>query len=279
MRWALPLALGAILALLSPAVSAQQKQDWSQAKTHFKNGERYYNVREYEKALEEYKTAYLMSEQPALLFNMGQCYRFLERYEEAISTYKTFLRVAPDTPLRKDIEGLIIETEALLAKRLAASAPAAPEGAASGPSAPADPVAAVTPEPTEGPKTIAPPGMDRLPAPVRFAYASATAAGIFGLTAGGLAIQQAVASRRLDEAPERDVERILDSYDRAKTFGLLSDGLIGAAVITGAVGYLLSRRPPAEPDAKGGAATAQLRPVLSLTPAPGGAGATLSVRF
>lgn len=89
----------------------------AEARRLFGEAEALYNVGEYEKALELYKQAYLLSQAPALLYNMGQCQRRLGRLSDALDSYRAFLRGEPKTPLRADTEALIAELEATLASR------------------------------------------------------------------------------------------------------------------------------------------------------------------
>jgi tetratricopeptide (TPR) repeat protein len=61
------------------------------AREHLATGNRYYRLREFEKAIEEYKAGALREDAPVFSFNLGQCYRMLGRYEDAIWHYERFL--------------------------------------------------------------------------------------------------------------------------------------------------------------------------------------------
>ena len=108
---ALLFSLG-LISLLAPPLYAQSgkptKADIERAADLFKKAEAYYAVSEYEKALEGYKEAYLLSLQPELIFNVAQCQRQLGRYEDAIKSYRSFLRQSPDTPTREKVETLLL---------------------------------------------------------------------------------------------------------------------------------------------------------------------------
>jgi tetratricopeptide (TPR) repeat protein len=96
------------LFLLSTSVMAQSKEDIQRAAEIFRQAEVQYEIQSYQKALELYKEAYVLSEAPEILFNMGQCYRLLGQTEEARRAYNTFLRnLSADDPLRKDVERLL----------------------------------------------------------------------------------------------------------------------------------------------------------------------------
>jgi len=51
--------------------------DKATARAHYETATRLYDVGEYEKALAEFKAAYVAKDDPAFLFNIGQCYREL----------------------------------------------------------------------------------------------------------------------------------------------------------------------------------------------------------
>jgi tetratricopeptide (TPR) repeat protein len=103
------------LLLIAPLSFAQTDQEMALAAKRFDEGESSYRLQEYDKALEAYKAAYVLSKAPDLIYNIGQCQRLLGKYEEAITSYKTFLREVPDAPTRKNAEGFIKEMERLLA--------------------------------------------------------------------------------------------------------------------------------------------------------------------
>jgi hypothetical protein len=130
------LVLGATFAAAAPARAADEV-----AAAHYKKGRSLYNVSEYKGALEEFKAAYVVHEDPALLYNIAQCHRMLGNHREAITFYKRFLKEEPGAKNRKEIERLIGELEAK-----AGEAPPPAQEAAAPPSA--APPAASAPEPT-----------------------------------------------------------------------------------------------------------------------------------
>jgi tetratricopeptide (TPR) repeat protein len=152
--------LGAATLFLSPLAPIQaqpkgaakglSKEQRERAKKLFDDAEAYYNIGEYDKALSGYREAYLLSKEPALLFNMGQCYRLLGKREEAIKVYRSFIKEAPDSPLRPNVEEIILSLQAELQKgqdpgpqppQSQALSPAEPGGPPPGGPAPAEPVA------------------------------------------------------------------------------------------------------------------------------------------
>src|SRR3954451_20971836 len=91
------------------------------AAAHYKKGRSLYNISEYRAALDEFKQAYVLHEDPAFLYNIAQCHRQLGNHREAITFYKRFLAESPHAPNRREIERLIGELEE--------KAAAAPQGA------------------------------------------------------------------------------------------------------------------------------------------------------
>jgi tetratricopeptide (TPR) repeat protein len=58
---------------------------------HFNRGNAHYKVRDFAKAVEEYKAGELIQAAAIFDYNLGQCYRQLARYEDAIWHYDRFL--------------------------------------------------------------------------------------------------------------------------------------------------------------------------------------------
>jgi tetratricopeptide (TPR) repeat protein len=94
-----------------PVAQAATPEQMQQAAATFEIAEKNYKVGDYEKALEGYKEAYVLSGEADLLFNIGQCQRKLNRNEEAIRSYKNFLQERPNTPIKSDVEAIIRELE------------------------------------------------------------------------------------------------------------------------------------------------------------------------
>jgi hypothetical protein len=132
----------AVLAFATPAIAEED------AAAHYKKGRSLYNVSEYKAALDEFKQAYVLHEDPAFLYNIAQCHRQLGNHREAITFYKRFLKESPQAPNRRDIERMIGDLEVKAAKA---------EEPAKAPPRPAEP-----PAPREETPPPAPP-----PAPVK----------------------------------------------------------------------------------------------------------------
>jgi tetratricopeptide (TPR) repeat protein len=88
-----------------------------QAKDRYEKATRLYDVGKYGEAINEYEQAYLLIEDAALLFNIGQAYRLWDRPEDAIRAYKNYLRRRPEASNRADVEKKIADLERIVDER------------------------------------------------------------------------------------------------------------------------------------------------------------------
>jgi tetratricopeptide (TPR) repeat protein len=171
------------IAQAAPKKSAQKNKEEARERAAelFSQSKAYYNVHEYQRALDGFKEAYILSQEPVLLLNMGQCYRYMGQYQSAITSFQTFLQEDPATPYGENVNSLIEEMKQRL-DALQAPAPIA--------SLPAE-----QPQQPE-PKQLPP---DMLSEPYRvptFLYGATAGAFVLGAGAGGLAV---VISRQEDD--------------------------------------------------------------------------------
>lgn len=103
--------VAALLGLTLSQAAAQPAPPASQPspEERFAEAKARYNVREYEQALAIFKELYLASNEPALLLNMGQCYRQLGQAKEASELLRAYLREAPDSPYREEVERILAQ--------------------------------------------------------------------------------------------------------------------------------------------------------------------------
>ena len=93
-----------------PALCAES--DKTVARAHYETATRLYDLREYSKALDEYKAAYLAKPDPAFLFNIGQCFRKLGNTGSAMDFYQQYLKKTPaEDPNRVQAEARIRDIE------------------------------------------------------------------------------------------------------------------------------------------------------------------------
>lgn len=261
---------GALLFFAGPALGQSPdnipQEDREKAAALFQKAEAYYTVQEFDKALELYKEAYLLSLQPELIFNMAQCYRQMGRYEEALKSYRSFLRQLPDTPLKENVEKLIADTEALLASSREGGSPALPATAPVAPP-PKNPETGSVVVGT-GPTEIAPdpePPKERagLPGSSKLLFGLAAGSGAVGLIVGAQAL--ASADLTLDFETTLEMDQVRFTRSRAVAQAIVSDMFLVGALVSGGFGVLKALK----------AKKARSEPRLTLSPR----GASLSLRF
>ncbi len=133
----LALARGALSVLLAlavafaPLAAHATPADDAKAKALFKEGEKAYNVGDFEGALAKYQEAYQLSPLPGFLFNMAQCYRQLNNFERAAFFYGRFIDTSKPNAPNVELAGkLRSEMEDKQAEKVAAEKKAAEEAAA-----------------------------------------------------------------------------------------------------------------------------------------------------
>jgi tetratricopeptide (TPR) repeat protein len=137
------------------APATPESQDLTRARADYELGTRYWDLGQYDKALDAYRSAYAHRADPALLFNVAQCLRKLRRPSEALDQYRSYLRRAPRSPKRADVERIMKQLE----EEIAAAPPTAPPPVIAAPPlpqpAPSVPVLAVaTLAHDDGPKPL-----------------------------------------------------------------------------------------------------------------------------
>jgi tetratricopeptide (TPR) repeat protein len=98
----MPVLIALLLAAASPDATAQ-------AREHFKSAQLHYSLGEFEDAVKEFREAYRLRQEPAILFNVAQSYRQLGKYSDAYFYYRQYLSQKPDAPNREEVESLIAQ--------------------------------------------------------------------------------------------------------------------------------------------------------------------------
>src|SRR5947209_5640167 len=123
-------ALSLLVCLLVPLASYAQTQRLEKAKDLFAQGKVAYEQGDYEKAYASFKESYLLSHEPALLYNISSALQGLRRPHEAAEALRSFLRLRPDDPEKAAMEERIrtLEEEQKLidAERLNQTPPTPP---------------------------------------------------------------------------------------------------------------------------------------------------------
>ena len=132
------------------------RADAAVARAHFDKGRSYFEVDQYDKAIEEFKAAHVERPDPAFLYNIAECYRRKNEPRDAIVYYRRFLGLAPGKdPSRPMVEKRIADMQTLAE---AQKPDAVPEPApASNPALKPGTPAAPAPDPAASTVLIAPP--------------------------------------------------------------------------------------------------------------------------
>jgi tetratricopeptide (TPR) repeat protein len=93
-----------VLTALLLCVPALAQNRVEKAKHLYGEGKRAYEAGDYQKAYDSFKEAYLLSHEPALLYNVSSALQGLRRPHEAAEALRSFLRLRSDDPERPQIE-------------------------------------------------------------------------------------------------------------------------------------------------------------------------------
>jgi hypothetical protein len=88
-----------------PVVARADRSE--RAKQLYQAGEADYHEGRFQAAYDEFKEAYLVSKQPAFLYDMASALEGLSRPHDAAEALRGYLRARPDAPTRSAIEGRI----------------------------------------------------------------------------------------------------------------------------------------------------------------------------
>jgi tetratricopeptide (TPR) repeat protein len=112
-----------LLALGAQPAGADPAADRAKAAAAFKQGQAYFQRGDYDRAIPEYETAFELSKEPSLVFNIALCHNRSNRPEQALAAYKRYLELAPDGNVadeaREEVARLTPIVEKLQADRAA----------------------------------------------------------------------------------------------------------------------------------------------------------------
>jgi tetratricopeptide (TPR) repeat protein len=107
------LAVAAAVTLMS--LRPARASDVDEARRHYANGTKAYEIGAYDEAIREYGEAYRVIDDPALLFNLGQAHRLAGHPVEAIRQYRMYLIKVHNASNRADVEQRIHDLEQQIA--------------------------------------------------------------------------------------------------------------------------------------------------------------------
>jgi tetratricopeptide (TPR) repeat protein len=123
------LSAAGVAALLLVALPARA-DDATSARDHFKRGQTHYSLGEFEQAAAEFREAYRLRDEPAILFNVAQSFRRAGNAREAYSYYSQFLERKPAASNRADVERFIEQMRRKVDAEEAAGRAGSPAGGA-----------------------------------------------------------------------------------------------------------------------------------------------------
>lgn len=240
-----------VLAALGSAAEAQPSTDAAaQAEQAYQRGRSHYDLREWDRAIAEFKEAYRLRSDAASLFNIAQSYRLKGDCVQAASFYKTYRRNFPGEKNIPRVEEFIVEMDACASKQEATTS--TPVGTP--PEATTEPTSEGTP--TSPATSATPDAAGRGPMPPVAAAESAPAAGR-ALTVAGIAVGAtggacvvagvlfALRARSIEDEITQQVRWDPGLHDRGQNADLAAKVLFavgGAAVVTGATLLWLGHR-------------------------------------
>jgi len=205
------------------------------AHAHLDRGVKFYDLRDFEKAIEEYKQGALIQSIPLFDFALGQCYRQLGKYQDAIWHYERFLKHGhPRGKVLDAINDFIIQMRAELDKKAVTQPPTE-----SPPATSPQPRQAAMLQPNMVPATTQ---IDRGQPWYADQLGSAlTATGVIGLAiGGGFLLSAKNIHEQADLEPDQSLRRPL--RDKAHTRNVVGTiaGIGGAAfLVTGIIKLIL----------------------------------------
>lgn len=195
------------------------------AREHLTRGNKLYRLREFEQAIEEYKSGALREDAHVFAYNLGQCYRQLGKYDNAIWHYERFLaRAQPTGELKNAIDDFVKQMKAELEKKAMAQKPIEPAADSAKPSpTPAAPTV------TEATEHVAPWYTDRVAWALAGAGALATGVG------GYFLLDAADLSDRSNNEPRQELrEKLRDQAGQRRLLGTIA-GLGGLGLLASGI--------------------------------------------
>lgn len=89
------------------------------ARRHYAEGTKAFNLGEFQRAITEYKAAYNAKPDPVFLYNIAQAYRLAGDLNNSLFFYRSYLRSAPETPKRREVEERIAGLESQISQQKA----------------------------------------------------------------------------------------------------------------------------------------------------------------
>jgi len=137
-----------VAALVALAAAPAQAQDAEKARQLFQQGSKYYDLGQFDKAIEAWQQGYDQKPDPGFLYNIAQAYRQKQDATKAIFFYKGYLRNSPKAHNRAEVEQKIAALQKQLDAGTSANPP--PNNTTPPPNNTAPPPNNTTPPPNNG---------------------------------------------------------------------------------------------------------------------------------
>jgi tetratricopeptide (TPR) repeat protein len=98
-----------LAALAAPARADEAREE--EARRLYKEGRAAFETHDWDTAYLRFRDAYMISQRPALLFNMASALKEGGRPSEAAETLRSYLRLVPDAPDKNEIQERILTLE------------------------------------------------------------------------------------------------------------------------------------------------------------------------
>src|SRR5262245_21890113 len=110
-RWFLHLVQIAVVAVAAFSAAPASAQDAEKARQLFQQGSKYYDLGQFDKAIEAWQAGYDQKPDPGFLYNIAQAYRQKQDAAKAIFFYKGYLRNSPKAKNREEVEQKIAQLQ------------------------------------------------------------------------------------------------------------------------------------------------------------------------
>jgi hypothetical protein len=103
----------------APAPAPADSDARTQAAGHVRQGQAYFERRDFDRALVEYQTALNLSGEPSLIFNIALCHDRANRPEEALRMFLRYLELAPGGDVAEEARGDVARLTPIVEKIVA----------------------------------------------------------------------------------------------------------------------------------------------------------------
>jgi hypothetical protein len=156
-----------VVSLTAPLANRARAEDPQHARELFQEGNTFFDVGQFDKAIDAWQRGYKEKADPGFLYNIAQAYRLSGDPAKAIFFYHGFLRNSPKAPNRADVEQKIAALQKQLEEQSRAAGAGSPGKPTPAPAAtePPMPPPTFTPAPAPAPPPMFSPAPVAPPAP------------------------------------------------------------------------------------------------------------------